>query len=372
MWTVMVLMLMIAIDLMASHFLFYYDRLGNADTFGSGDQGGRFPSTVLVSRMLARLGESGQTPGKKPGCKLTSRPSPFYQEHLELTWMVLPGKYDVFFCPNDKTSPLPFKWTLTMEDDISPNRRATSIDEIVRDKRIYIFGYGLNDEYTFAWHLQDALRDEWEVQHFAMAGFGNTHNLIQFHKLKERVTDRDILIFGYGDYYNVRNVAAPSRFSKIVSYTKSKALAHPQAVLSDGDLKIEFLPLDCSKVSGYCDEPDPPLSEMAEVTSAIFDEIVQSTVATVAVLFIRGEDDDPVISRLRDRGIAVIDVRSGNYEHFVRDNILNYDSHGGPVTHYTWYREVLGFMNSLFRTMPNRPALNPDFPRLAVSILGIV
>jgi hypothetical protein len=65
-------------------------------------------------------------------------------------------------------------------------------------------------------------------------------------------------------------------------------------------------------------------------------------------------------------------VRSGNYEHFVRDNILNYDSHGGPVTHYTWYREVLGFMNSLFRTMPNRPALNPDFPRLAVSILGIV
>jgi hypothetical protein len=259
-----------------------------------------------------------------------------------------------------------------MEDDISPNRRATSIDEIVRDKRIYIFGYGLNDEYTFAWHLQDALRDEWEVQHFAMAGFGNTHNLIQFHKLKERVTDRDILIFGYGDYYNVRNVAAPSRFSRIVSYTKSKALAHPQAVLSDGDLKIEFLPLDCSKVSGYCDEPEPRLSEMAEVTSAIFDEIVQSTGATVAVLFIRGEDDDPVISRLRDRGIAVIDVRSGNYEHFVRDNILNYDSHGGPVTHYTWYREVLGFMNSLFRTMPNRPALNPDFPRLAVSILGIV
>jgi hypothetical protein len=102
MWTVMVLMLMIAIDLMASYFLFYYDRLGNADTFGSGDQGGRFPSTVLVSRMLARLGESGQTPGKKPGCKLTSRPSPFYQEYLEFTWMVLPGKYDVFFVPTTR------------------------------------------------------------------------------------------------------------------------------------------------------------------------------------------------------------------------------------------------------------------------------
>lgn len=75
-----------------------------------------------------------------------------------------------------------------------------------------------------AWHLQDVLRDEWEVQHFAMAGPGNTHNLIQFLKLKESVTGRDILIFGYAGYYNVRNVAAPSRFSRVVGYTKSKAL----------------------------------------------------------------------------------------------------------------------------------------------------
>lgn len=58
MWAVMVLILLIAIDLTASYFLFHYDRLGNADTIGSGYQGGRFPSTVLASRMLARLGEN--------------------------------------------------------------------------------------------------------------------------------------------------------------------------------------------------------------------------------------------------------------------------------------------------------------------------
>ena len=361
MWSILVLIPLIAIDLMASYFLFHYDRRDGAGGISSSHEDGRFPSAVLVTRLLARLGMSGQAPGTKPDCKLTSEPSPFYHEHPELGWLVEPGRYDVFFCPNEKTGPLPFKWTVTMEDDISPNRRATSIEEIERDKRIYIFGdsfifgWGLSDEHTFAWHLQDALRDDWEVQHFAMAGFGNVHNLIQFRKLRERITDKDLLIFGYAQYYNLRNVAAPSRFSRVAGYTKSKTRVHPQAVLSDGELKIDFMPLDCSKVAGYCDAEDPPLAEMANVTTAIIDEIVQSTAAAVAVLFIYGEDDDPVIANLKDKGVAVIDARSGNYEHFISDNIDDYDRHAGPIRHYTWYRAVMNYLRNL--PEPRNPAL---------------
>ena len=84
----------------------------------------------------------------------------------------------------------------------------------------YVWGVGVNDEQTFAYHLQMA-RPDYNVKLVAVSGYGLVHNYLRFLQIKQSIRPNDIVIIGYADYYDVRNVAAPSRLRATEAYLDS-------------------------------------------------------------------------------------------------------------------------------------------------------
>ena len=355
MWAVLILIPIVGIDLLSAHFLYYYEQLGDRHRPNLiRPHGNRLAIRSMLSEVAFAAGLVNDD------CPY-SQPAPFFRHHAKLGWSSAPGTYDVFFCPRGESGSRRFRWTVTIEGNES--RRATSFETVSGNRHLYIFGdsfvfgWGLNDENTVAWHLQDALRNEWEVLHFANAGYGNVHNLLQFRSISDRVGREDVLIFAYADYLNPRNVAAPSRLRAVTSSRSHNSLStqtpsHPKASLANAELLIEYLPLECASLGIYCDGKDPSNVEMSRVTRAIFDEVLKSTQATVAVLFLSGDQDDPVVSFLRQNGVAIIDVRNDKQAYLVRDTIGSLDSHPGPVSHYVWYKAILAFIEGSLVPQP--------------------
>jgi hypothetical protein len=138
--------------------------------------------------------------------------------------------------------------------------RATSYLPHRANRHLYIFGDSVTwgwpneDEETFAWLLQQRLPD-YSVVNFAQNGYGNVHALIQLRRLRHTLKSDDIVLLRYGDYFNIRNVAAPSRLRQFQSdrhrYGYTEALTHPKGMLKQGKLDIEYLPL-LSLFSAIC------------------------------------------------------------------------------------------------------------------------
>ena len=99
----------------------------------------------------------------------------------------------------------------------------------------WVYGSGVNDEQTFAFLLQQASKDMC-VRLFAVAGYGMTQSFIQFHKLLDQIKQDDLVILGYADYFDVRNVVALSRLGAVRDWRKSRGLAVESLMLPKADL----------------------------------------------------------------------------------------------------------------------------------------
>jgi hypothetical protein len=213
----------------------------------------------------------------------------------------------------------------------------------------WIFGWALNDEQTMGWLLQDYFRDRWTVRNYARGGGGSIPGLIKYRLLRPQLTRDDILIFGYGDYYSERDVAAPSRITREAGYvglehTTPPIFKYPRGRLIDGKVEVDFVPLSCQTPEKYCDQPNPPIEQMHSVTSAIFDEIARTTPTKLAVLYLRGSDNDSVLIHLKENQIPIIDGRLVTSKSFTDDSIYGYDGHPGPFANYYWYTQIKKFI----------------------------
>ena len=229
--------------------------------------------------------------------------------------------------------------------------RATSRRPVARDRNIYvfgdswIFGWGLDDELTMAWHLQNEFRDRFAVTSFAYAGYGNLQALLSFRRIKHKIRADDILLFGYAGFYLVRSAATPAvltAFADMFASYKTQSglpLMHPKATLMDGRLQVKLLPLYCAQIAEICAGPKPSLEAIYDMTKAIFDEIIASTDAQIVVLNLDGWDGDKVIEHLVSKRIPVVDGRA-KANLFTKDTVGAYEPHPGPFAHHYWYKEV--------------------------------
>ena len=218
----------------------------------------------------------------------------------------------------------------------------------------FIFGAGLSDNASLAWQLQSLLPNR-PVANYAGGGFGTVH---QWLMLRDANSTQDLIppalrqqlkgghvLLGHADYYFKRNVAAPSRLRtfnpRCGSFQQqlqdqpelAKAYTHPRAELFNGELKMSQVRL-FQNHSG----PDPDGKHQRKVTIALVDAIlkeVKALDATPVVLWLRGSDDDVVISHYRQRGVAVLDLR-GNTPLWTNDNLEPFDNHPGPLSTTQW------------------------------------
>jgi hypothetical protein len=83
---------------------------------------------------------------------------------------------------------------------------------------------------------------------------------------------------------------------------------------------------------------------MHSLTNAIFDEIARTTPAKLAVLYLRGSDNDPVLTHLKENQIPIIGGRLETSKSFTNDSIYRYDGHPGPFANYYWYTQIKKFI----------------------------
>jgi hypothetical protein len=202
----------------------------------------------------------------------------------------------------------------------------------------YTYGWGNNDETTFPFFLQSFLPN-FRLVNYAHDGYGNVHAYLQLSReLKTNHNRPSIIVIVYGDYFNVRNIAAPSRLKEyrykndVFSEIDTSAFLHPRASVKDGKLEIEYVPL-FPKFKNESHDKDPAVEYQHGVTEKILSEIYdmgKMNGASMILAFIRGSDSDEVISFARKYGYIISDIRpkDGRNEW---DDFNPFDSHPGPL-----------------------------------------
>jgi hypothetical protein len=281
--------------------------------------------------------------------RITEEPKPQVKPDPELGYKPLPGKYQFIFSrkARDRSEWEHLSTNVTVRDD---GTRWTGECEPSSSTAVYIFGdghvngFGVNDEQTFAFLFQQARKDMC-VKLFAVGGYGMTQSYVQFHRLLDQIKPNDIVILGYSDSFDVRNVVAPSRLRAQRDWLKARGLAVdslmlPKAALDHrGTINISYVQ-QRDENDGYYDQSDPPKEEMSRVTAALINGIAESSRAPVYLLHFRGSKKNPVFGLLSGsvRRISALNEDSG---YFVRDDIAGFEHHPGPYWHYAISRKLI-------------------------------
>jgi hypothetical protein len=346
-----VLISLVMFDLMSAYALFYSQSLRRDSLVVQFKNEGRLPILVFFRRLLAIVSRSLNP---APACQSHADPSPLYRRDGVYGYGIAPGNYAFTICPQEPGVTQTYRWTASIDAD---GGRRTAYVEPTSGRRIvvlgdsWIFGWALNEEQTFSWLLQHYVGGRYVVRNFAQTGGGSTQELITVRQIADSLGPDDVVVLGYGDYYNVRNVAASSRIKREASYVGNykgpNALQHPRASLKDGRVVIDFIPLDCSLLDGHCEKPDVPMADMQAVTVEIYREIVSRLQARIVVLHLAGPSDDPVVSFLSEQArVKVIDARLERSPHFALDDIPGYDPHPGALAHYAYFRLVRAYLDA--------------------------
>jgi len=221
----------------------------------------------------------------------------------------------------------------------------------------FVFGIGVNDEHTFSYLLQQQAHNH-TVKLFALGGYSLTQALINFRRQKHTITEQDILILGYADFYNDRHVLSPAHllgkqrwFARQNPALIERNYLLPKVVLDqNGAPQINYIHENCAENNGYCNQASPSSMEMAKTSAAIINYVSRETKANVFVLHLRGPKNDPVFDLL-DPKVNVIHATNSDFKYHIQDDIEGFDRHPGPYWHYA-------ISNRLFQTL--EPLLNSD------------
>jgi hypothetical protein len=347
--------LAVVADVLSAYALFYSAATRAESMSVVFEDEGRMPASVLlhrVSAIVSRLSRRGE-----PACKPFADPSPLYRRDPVYGYGIAPGRYELTMCPSDPKAAQRYRWAASIDAD--GGRRTGYRDPQAAPRIVFlgdswIFGWSLNDEQTASWLLQDYVHGRYTVKNFAQTGGGSAQELITVRRMAGVLGPDDIVVLGYADYYNPRNVAAPQRIAAEAGvaevYKGPGLLQHPRAAIKDGHVIVDFLPLDCALLGGYCTQPDPPLADMQAVTVAIYQEIISSLRARVAVLHLAGPDDDPVVRFLEQQaGVTVIDARLERATFFEDDDIPGYDHHPGALANDAFFHLMRGYLDKTRR-----------------------
>jgi len=266
----------------------------------------------------------------------SSEPSPLFVAHPTLGYTIAPGDYAIRI--HDDMTDQDHVFRARVLADGSRATRAGESGDAGADPRpkIYLFGdswvwgWGNQDEHTIGWLLQGWLPDR-DVRNFAQSGYGNVQALVQLREMATSLRPDDVVVLGYGDFFDARNVAAPSRLREFRVDRDLQGggapLTHPRASLLAGRVRIDGVDL-----AGEHPERDPDPHAMQDVTLGILAEVAEHVPGPVVLAYLEGPDESPVLSRAGALGFRVADLRRRGPNEW--DNFLPFDAHPGPLADF--------------------------------------
>ena len=216
----------------------------------------------------------------------------------------------------------------------------------------WVFGWGNADETTFPFILQSRFPTDL-VRNFAFNGWSNIHALIKLKSLMSQGDELNVVVMAYADFYDERNVAAPSRLKGYKKNLMTKdympdmpGYGHPRARLMQGRLVVDMIPLFCED-NGLCDQPDPSERAQHKVTLSVLAE-ARSVFphARYLLAYLRGPDESPVVASATALGYETVDLRQKTPLEW--DDFIPLDDHPGPKAH-------VAFADKLFQVLAMAP-----------------
>jgi hypothetical protein len=269
-------------------------------------------------------------------------PSHFFRSDPILGYRPQPGSYTVTYSKRDGQQWRKLRINVTINVDGS-RWTGNSADPLKPSLFIFgdsfVFGEGVNDRQTFSFLLQQAMPN-FNVRLFAAPGYSLTQAFLNFERLKHEISDRDTIIVGYGDFYDIRHVIAPAWLRELNEPIVRATRWLPKASVSpSGVVSFSYVQQDCSINRLYCQQPDPTKEEMQNVTAALANHIAENTNANLYLLHFSGVADNPVLHLLSKR-FVLISALPSDFDYQIRDDVMGYDRHPGPYWHYAIFKKL--------------------------------
>lgn len=144
------------------------------------------------------------------------------------------------------------KWTSTQNED---GYRITSDSVDITKLEIWIFGcsftygWGVNDDESYPWLLQEAM-PEYTIKNYGVGAYGTLHSLMQLKDELKKGTKPELVILAYLPFHDQRNTASRFWMRAITTHKKLLNLQYPYARLDGDTLKQFSQPLEYEGVPG--------------------------------------------------------------------------------------------------------------------------
>jgi hypothetical protein len=241
-------------------------------------------------------------------------------KHPLLGYANLPGKFHVTLSGGHRWKVTHLSHGLRATHLVQSGKRKRSKKEIWILGCSFTYGWGVNDNETFTWLLQEQLPN-YEVVNFGVCGYGTMHSLIQFREaLKEREKPVTAVIV-YASFHDERNTMLRSWRKACVR--SSNLQGHfPYARLdADGNLQIfhdqkyfhEFPFMRRSalmhQIEQYYNRVEDRYYCSHEVTKAIMKDFARSCRENSISLVVASVESDPDMLQFCEKeGAQTIDI----------------------------------------------------------------
>ena len=156
-----------------------------------------------------------------------------YRADPALGYGMLPGRFTVRFPTGDA-------FTLTNGEDSLRRSRPAGQASPAEAPALWIFGcsfsygWGVDDEDVYAWHLQEAL-PRWDVTNFSVNGYGTLQSLLQLEEALDERPAPAVVVLAYAAFHDARNTFLRERRKRVAPFSALGPLVQPFARLDPDD-----------------------------------------------------------------------------------------------------------------------------------------
>jgi hypothetical protein len=203
---------------------------------------------VSAAEVILRL--KGSRPFGKPNFTVKVEPgSRFFQKHPTLGYTNIPGRFTVTlnntFSFNTTHLPNTLRVTHPLDSYVEERQK----EEVWILGCSFTYGWGLNNEETYPWLLQERF-PEYEFVNFGVPGYGTIHSLLQFRDALE-VKAPKVAMLAYADFHDERNTFLRKRRKEVTTVNNLGPLVQPYARLDkQGNLQYLFADVEYTEFPG--------------------------------------------------------------------------------------------------------------------------
>ena len=247
----------------------------------------------------------------------------------------------------------------------SKNGRVDQIDNPKLQRILFLGGsftqgFAVNDNETFVFNLQEKFKN-FNLENYGVGGYGTYQNLILLRKLISKNKDIKMVIYGYVEHHDVRNIAQDSWLKMLFEYSKRGAVELPYVSLNQDQLEehksVKYQKLLLSESSALIHFIEKKLMYFFSykryknryvIRNKVIEEmnnITSKNNINFINLFLHTSDSNKrkMINYFNQEGIQYADC---NIKKIKSDMVVKGEGHPNSKTHFNWSQCLESFLKN--------------------------